>query len=144
MSAYSDNLNALSNQIVFYYLVTTTPISMTTKLISFYIYTRPNLNNKTNTGFLYLLFSIVNSIGLFAMLFVVRSNILFGYQFKFVCGIDDFIRTNLFNFSSWLQVKTRKLFSNWFAFWITLFFDFDLKFRGGHLVRSLRVDLVAG
>lgn len=108
-SANSDYLNKLTDRIVFHYLVVTVPLSMITKLISFYIYTRPNLNHKTNTGLLYLIFSIINFASLFVMMFIVRPSLLFGYQFNFICGLDDFIRTNTFNLSSWMQVSWFRL-----------------------------------
>ena len=99
----ADYLYALDSEIIFYFCVITVPISLLTKVVAVYIYTRPNLNKKTNTGLLYLIFSLLNALTLLMVVFIVRSNIIFGYQFNFVCGLADFIRTDIFNFSIWIQ-----------------------------------------
>jgi hypothetical protein len=100
----AEYLTSLDDRILFYYIVITVPLSLITKVVSVYIYTRPNLNKKTNTGLLYLIFSILNGIALLVIIFIARSNIILGYQFNFVCGLADFIRTDVYNFSNWIQV----------------------------------------
>ena len=48
-------------EIICYYLMfITVPIGMTGNLLSAYIFTRPTLNQRTNTGFLYTILSILN------------------------------------------------------------------------------------
>lgn len=102
-TAYADYLYQLSDDIAFYYLIIAVPPSLLAKLIAIYIYTRPKLYKKTNTGFLYMWLSITNAFVILVFVFVVRSDQIFGYDIQ-VCGLNDFIKMNLYNMSSWIQV----------------------------------------
>ena len=103
-SDYITYLNNVSNRISYYYLMTTLPLSILGNLISLYIYTRPNLNRKTNTGFLYAWLCIFNLLSILQYAFVTRSNILFNFTINLPCGVVNFLRRTIFNWLSWMQV----------------------------------------
>ncbi|CAF0879695.1 unnamed protein product [Brachionus calyciflorus] len=100
---YISNINKISNSISFIYLVIIIPFGFIANCVSIWIYLRPNLNKKSNTGFLYLCLSIMNIISLLNYAFIVRSRNLFGYTIDVTCGVDDYIRRNIFNATSWIQ-----------------------------------------
>jgi hypothetical protein len=97
------SLTTLSNQISYYFLVITMPTGIVLNLASIIVFMRPNLN-KTNMGFIFTILSIVDTISLLNYTFIVRSSVLFGYNWTFQCGVANYIRRTLFNISSWIQV----------------------------------------
>ena len=102
-SDYIDYLNEVSNKIFFYVLVTTIPIGLIGNLVSFYIYKRPNLNKKTNTGFLYSYSCIFNLIFVLYYGLVFRSN-LFNYSLNIPCGINIYLFRVTWCIVPWMQV----------------------------------------
>ena len=101
---YIAYLNTVSNRIFFYVLVTTIPIGLIGNLVSFYIYKRPNLNKKTNTGFLYSYSCIFNLIFVLYYGLVFRSNRLFNYSLNIPCGINLFLFRFTWCIVPWMQV----------------------------------------
>ena len=101
---YVAYLNSISNGISYYYLWTTFPPGILGNLISLYIYTRPQLNRKTNTGFLYAWLSIFNLLSILQYVVLTRSSVLFGFTITMPCGLINFIRRSIFNLISWMQV----------------------------------------
>jgi hypothetical protein len=80
MSSQLSNINSATNSIVYYSTIITLPIGIIGNLFSFYIYTRPNLNKKTNTGFIFAWFCLLNLVLILYFSFVFRSSSLFGYN----------------------------------------------------------------
>lgn len=101
---YVAYLNSLSDQIIYYYLVTVMPLGLVGNVISIYIYSRPSLNKKTNTGFLYIWLCIVNIFSTIWYGFITRSFNIINYTFAFPCGIELFVRRSNFMTVSWMQV----------------------------------------
>ena len=104
LNNYIAYLNNVSNGISFYYLMITVPIGLIGNTVSFYIYTRPNLNRKTNTGFLYAWLCVLNILSILQYAFLTRSSVLFGYTPTFPCGLINYMRRTTFNWISWMQV----------------------------------------
>jgi len=103
-SDYIAYLNAVSNGIVYYYLMITFPLGLLGNVVSLYIYMRPNLNRKTNTGFLYAWLCILNLFSILNYVFITRSSILFNFTIGLPCGVAIYIRRTVFNLISWMQV----------------------------------------
>jgi hypothetical protein len=103
-SDYIKYLNNVSNGISYYYLMITFPLGILGNLISLYIYTRPNLNRKTNTGFLYTWLCVFNLLSILQYVFLTRSSSLFNFTINLPCGVVNFLRRTIFNWLSWMQV----------------------------------------
>ena len=104
MSEYVTYLNSISNSFQYYALMTILPTCVVGNLISLYIYSRPSLNKKTNTGFLYSWLCALNVIMIVYYSFVSRSNSLFKYSVSFPCGVENYIRRAALNSITWMQV----------------------------------------
>jgi hypothetical protein len=83
---------------------------ITGNIISLFIFTRPNLNKKTNTGILYTFLCVLNLLILFENLFFSsNSMIIFGINSlmtnpQYQCKLEIFVRNSLNELLSWLQV----------------------------------------
>jgi hypothetical protein len=104
MSQYIDYLNTLSNEILHYPVLVTLPIGIIGNVFSFYIYTRPNLNKNTNTGFLYASLCIVSLLFMLYFVLVFRSNSLFNYTVTLPCGVVTYLLRITFCLVPWMQV----------------------------------------
>ena len=100
---YLKSLNSISTQINYYGLWVILPSSVIGNIISFYIFARPNLNKKTNTGFLYRWLCVLNVITMVYYCFVSRSIVVFKYQVNLPCGADNYIRRTFLNSITWIQ-----------------------------------------
>lgn len=97
-------LNPLADSITYYFLFVTMPFGFLGNFISIFIYIRPNLNRKTNTGFLYSWLCVTNMIAIAWYMFVFRSNLLFDYTVTMMpCGISNFLRRTTLNAVPWMQ-----------------------------------------
>ena len=104
LSSYIVYLNLVSNKFTYYFMMSTVPVGVVGNLVSFVVYTRPRLNNKTNTGFLYACLCIVNLTSILYYTFVFRSVTLFNYAVYMPCGLSDYFRRNALNSVPWMQV----------------------------------------
>lgn len=105
MALFVSNINSISNTISYYYLWVIIPLGLIGNLISFYLYTRPNLNKRNNTGFLYACLCVLNMISILYYAFITRSSVLFGYStFQQPCGLNSYFRRLVFNSIPWMQV----------------------------------------
>ena len=104
MSQYVDYLNTVSNSILHYPVLVTLPIGIIGNVFSFFIYTRPNLNKKTNTGFLYASLCIANLLFMLYFVLVFQSNILFNYTVILPCGVVTYLLRISFCLAPWMQV----------------------------------------
>lgn len=102
-SDYVGLLNSLSDKFTFYFLVVTLPIGLIGNLISLFIYSRPNLNRKTNTGFLYAWLCVANLAAIAWFTFVYRSNLLFNYSVDLPCGLRNYLRRIILSSIPWMQ-----------------------------------------
>lgn len=100
---YVNYLNTVSNQIAFYGLWMILPFSVVGNLISLYIYTRPNLNKKTNTGILYGWLSLLNAIAICYYCLVFRGSLLIQYTFNFPCGLNNYLVRIVLYSVTWMQ-----------------------------------------
>ena len=97
-------LSSLSNAVVYYGLWIILPTCVVGNLISLCVYTRPNLNKKTNTGFLYGWLCIINIIAIAYYCLIFRGSNLFKLTIALPCGVMiNFLRVTL-TFVSWQQV----------------------------------------
>ena len=101
---YINYLNSIGPQIIDYPVLATLPIGIIGNVFSFYIYTRPNLNKKTNTGFLYAIMCILNIIFMLYFALVFQSSIIFGYSVNLPCGVLTYLLRLTFCFVPWTQV----------------------------------------
>ena len=101
---YINYLNTVANTIVYYPVLVALPIGIIGNVFSFFIYTRPNLNKKTNTGFLYALMSILNTIFMLYFVLVFQSRNLFSYTVTLPCGVVTYLLRITFCLVPWMQV----------------------------------------
>ena len=101
---YTNYLNAIAPMIISYPIQITTPIGIIGNLFSFFIYTRPNLNKNTNTGFLYALLSLLDLIFILYFAFVFQSSVAFDYTVTLPCGVLTYLLRITFCFAPWMQV----------------------------------------
>lgn len=103
-SDYVTYLNSVMNSFQFYVTWTILPTCVLGNLISLLVYSRPNLNKKTNTGFLYSWMCILNVITVVYYCFISRSYFIFKYTLNLPCGMDNYIRRTALNSITWIQV----------------------------------------
>ena len=87
----------------YYFLFALIPIGLLGNFISLLIFTRPNLNKKTNTGFLYSFLCVLNILTITEFAFIEKQ-IVFNYSVKLPCNMEFFVRKSLINSISWIQV----------------------------------------
>ena len=88
---------------LYYYRTTLIPIGILGNFISLLIFIRPNLNKKTNTGFLYSIICVLNIITIVEETFVYRPK-FFNYIINLPCNLEVFIRKCLVESLPWVQV----------------------------------------
>ena len=103
-SDYINYLTSVANTILYYPILISLPIGIVGNLFSCFIYTRPNLNKKTNTGFLFAWLCIFNICFMLGFVLFNRSKNLFGFQFYLPCGLNSYIFRMGFCFVPWMQV----------------------------------------
>lgn len=103
-SGYINFLNSVANTIYYYPIIIGLPIGIIGDVFSFYIYTRPNLNKKTNTGFLFAFLCLLNICFMLGFVLFNRSKNLFGFTFYLSCGINSYIFRLAFCLVPWMQV----------------------------------------
>jgi len=101
---YINNLNSVASTILYYPLLVAIPIGVIGNVLSFYIYTRPNLNKKTNTGFLYAWLCLLNLIFMLYFVLVSQSSTLFDYRISLPCGVANYLLRLISCFVPWMQV----------------------------------------
>lgn len=101
---YLNYLTSVSNTITYYPILVALPIGLVGNAFAFFIYTRPNLNRKTNTGFLYSILCVLNLIFMLYIVFVFRSPNLFNYTVTLPCGLLQYLLRVAFCFVPWMQV----------------------------------------
>lgn len=101
---YSSYLKIVTFAVNYYGMWVIFPTCVVGNLISLYIYTRPKLNKKTNTGFLYGWLCIINVVNILYYSFVTRGEMLFNYKVNLPCGLENFIRRTTLNSITWMQV----------------------------------------
>ena len=107
MSSQTDYLNylsSLSNSINYYGLWIIFPTCLVGNIISLYIFTKPKLNKKTNTGFLYMWLCALNLITVIYYCLIYRGSTLFKYAINLPCGVESYIRRTFLNSITWIQV----------------------------------------
>ena len=93
----------LSNEIHYNLRVFINIFGIVSNIISLLIFIRPNLNKKTNTGFLYSILCVLNMIAIAEDTFVYRPK-LFNYVVELPCNLELFIRKCLLDSLPWIQV----------------------------------------
>lgn len=108
MSSQVNYINSITNSVVYYSTIITLPIGIIGNLFSFYIYTRPNLNKKTNTGFIFAWFCLLNLALILYFSFVFRSSSLFGYTVNLPTPCSSYYTTyilrSIWCLVPWIQV----------------------------------------
>lgn len=100
-----DYLDSLSDNITYYFLMISMPFGLIGNLVSMFIYMRPKLNQKTNTGFLYSWLCVTNLICILWYIFIFRSRALFNYTVSIPgCGVSNYLRRTTLNMVPWMQV----------------------------------------
>lgn len=97
------NLKNIIYRILYYYRTALIPFGIVSNFISLMIFIRPNLNKKTNTGFLYSILCVLNMIAIAEDTFVFRPK-LFNYIVELPCNLELFIRKCLLDSLPWVQV----------------------------------------
>lgn len=80
------------------------PVGLIGNFISLLIFTRPNLNKKTNTGFLYSIFCVLNILTIVEYVFIYKPMNIFHYNVTLPCKLEPFLQKSLLIFLSWMQV----------------------------------------
>ena len=94
-------IKAISDKVNFYILIVVIIVGFIGNIISLFIFTRPNLNKKTNTGILYTLLCIFNLL----ILSTIHFFEIFGYQLMSLpCNTGLFMKQSLYQILSWIQV----------------------------------------
>src|SRR5579883_3034452 len=102
---YAAYLSSVNTTFLYYSLWLIWPVAVVGNLVSLYIYTRPNLNKKTNTGFLYGWLCVINVIAVLEYTFVYRSQSLIGYKIlTYPCGFEIYLHRTFLNSIAWMQV----------------------------------------
>ena len=105
---YSSIVIEISNKVRFYCIIVIVTIGIIGNLISLFIFTRPNLNKKTNTGILFTLLCIFNLLTFIEEAFLGSyTNELFNYIIsvdQLYTNIDLIIETSLSEILPWIQV----------------------------------------
>ena len=97
------SLEKIIYSFLYYYRTALIPIGILGNFISLLIFTRPNLNKKTNTGFLYSIICILNIITIAEDTFVYRPK-FFNYKITLPCKLEVFVRRCLLDSLPWVQV----------------------------------------
>lgn len=103
-TSYIWSLYSTANTILYYPFLVTFPIGIVSNLFSFYIYTRPNLSKKTNTGFLYAWLCLFNIVFILFFVFVYQSTSLLQYTVNLPCGVTFYLYRLIFCLIPWMQV----------------------------------------
>ena len=101
---YITYLNSVADAITYYPLLIALPIGLVGNVFSFYIYTRPNLNKNTNTGFLYAWLCIANIVFMLYFTLVFQADSLFSYTVSLPCGMVTYLLRICFCLVPWMQV----------------------------------------
>jgi hypothetical protein len=97
------SLENIIYSILYYYRTALIPFGILSNFISLLIFIRPNLNKKTNTGFLYSILCVLNMIAIAEDTFVYRPK-FFNYVVELPCNLEVFIRKCLLDSLPWIQV----------------------------------------
>lgn len=97
-------LNSVGDAILYFPVLVALPIGVIGNLFSFYVYTRPNLNKKTNIGFLYAILCIANLTLILYFVFVFIPSDLFGYTVTLPCGMVLYLLRVVYCLVPWMHV----------------------------------------
>ena len=100
---YISYLNFVKVSVVRYFVLSTLPIGLIGNLVSIVVYSRPSLNKKTNTGFLYTLLCLSNLCVILYFAFAFKSVEVFGYSISLPCGVSIFLYRSIWCFVPWFQ-----------------------------------------
>ena len=105
---YNNSQTEITDKVHFYCLIVILIFGSIGNLISIFIFTRPNLNKKTNTGILFTLLCIFNIITFIDEAFLgVYSYELFHFIIwtnPTILSIQFIIKTSLTEILNWIQV----------------------------------------
>ena len=101
---YVIQLNIIYQKVEFYALILTVLIGIPGNVISMFIFIKPCLNNKTNTGLLYTLLCTFNLLVIIYNILVTNSFKLFQYAIILPLKLEYLIQTILLQILSWSQV----------------------------------------
>ena len=87
-----------------YFFFAVIPIGILGNLISLLIFTRPNLNKKTNTGFLYSILCVLNILTISDFAFITNPQRFLNYSIILHCNLKPFLQNSLLCLQSWFQV----------------------------------------
>ena len=87
-----------------YFLFAVIPIGLLGNFIALLIFTRPNLNKKTNTGFLYSILCVANIFTIADFVFIDNPLRFLHYSVTLHCHLETFLQRSLFDLLSWMQV----------------------------------------
>jgi hypothetical protein len=102
-------LSIVQQRFTYYFAATLHPIGIVLSCISLIIFSRPALN-KTNMGYFYFWQTLVDIVLLLYIVFIIRSQLLFGYslsnQHDALCKVIQLLRRFVLQASSWMSVFT--------------------------------------
>lgn len=101
---YVNYLNSVRDSVTYYPTLITLPVGLIGNIISIFTFSRPNLNKKTNSGFLYIWLCAFNLCLILYFTFVFESTILFDYSVSFPCGVSNYLFRSIWCFVPWMQV----------------------------------------
>ena len=98
------DIQYIINRFNFYSKVTLIPIGIIGNLISLFIFTKPSLNQKTNTGLLYTLFCVVNLITIVFTAAFKNAKSFTEFNIELPLSLEVYIEFILYQCLSWVQV----------------------------------------
>jgi hypothetical protein len=103
---YIDYLKYMTNAVVYYPTLLIISVGILGNLFSIYIYSRPNLNKRTNTGVLYACFCFLNIVLILYFSFLFRPQYIFNYKIaeKIPCGMPNYFLRVIWSSITWMLV----------------------------------------
>ena len=102
---YIGFLYSVLAKIKYYLLILMLSIGIIGNVVSLFIFTRPCLNNKTDTGKLYTLLCAINILNILYEVFINNTDVFFqGFIIQLPLDSQYYIRNVLLQMSSWTQV----------------------------------------
>jgi len=102
---YITSIREITDNVKLYIFYVVFTFGIIGNVISLFIFTRPNLNKKTNTGILYTLLCIFNLLTFIEDISTTDFFEIFGKIYiSLPCNIEPFMRRSLYQILSWIQV----------------------------------------
>lgn len=90
-------------KLVFYFELVAISTGILGNVVSFFIFIRPNLNRKSNTGFLYAILCVLNVLRIVEYDLYIYSSVNRSFKSYYPCFIENIARKTLNDALTWMQ-----------------------------------------